>query len=114
MTAVDDKRRRAFRTIKENVAWYLSKPQFKPILRQAGFEREAEKITRAYVAGDFSEAARLVPDELVKRMTVAGSVEECRMRVEEYREAGLECPILYPAGSPEKAAIERTIKAFAR
>lgn len=114
ITAVDNIRRRAFKAIKENITWYLSKPQFKPILHQAGFEKQAEKITRAYDSGDFSEAARLVPDELVEKMTAAGSAEECRMRVQEYRDAGLDLPILYPAGSPQKAAIERTIRAFTR
>ncbi len=44
------------------------------------------------------EAMKYVPDELVERITASGTPEEVRRKVQEYRDHGCLCPILYPLG----------------
>jgi 5,10-methylenetetrahydromethanopterin reductase len=44
------------------------------------------------------KAMRLVPDELVTRITASGTPDEVRAKVREYIARGCTCPILYPLG----------------
>ena len=47
------------------------------------------------------EAMKLVPDELVQRITASGTPEEVKAKVNEYVNRGCTCPILYPLGDPD-------------
>ena len=46
------------------------------------------------------EAMKLVPDELVQRITASGTPEEVKAKVNEYVNRGCTCPILDPLGDP--------------
>jgi len=46
------------------------------------------------------EAMKLVPDELVQRITASGTPEAVKAKVREYVANGCTCPILYPLGDP--------------
>ncbi len=46
------------------------------------------------------EAMRLVPDELVLRITASGTPDEAKAKVREYVDGGCTCPVLYPLGDP--------------
>jgi 5,10-methylenetetrahydromethanopterin reductase len=43
-------------------------------------------------------AKKYVPDELLERITASGTPEAVRRKVQEYRQHGCTCPILYPLG----------------
>ncbi len=43
-------------------------------------------------------AKKFVPDDLVERITASGSPDAVRAKVQEYRNNGCTCPILYPLG----------------
>jgi len=45
-------------------------------------------------------AMKLVPDELVQRITASGTPEAVKAKVREYVANGCTCPILYPLGDP--------------
>jgi 5,10-methylenetetrahydromethanopterin reductase len=47
------------------------------------------------------DAMRLVPDELVQRITASGTPDEVKAKVREYVNRGCTCPILYPLGDPQ-------------
>jgi 5,10-methylenetetrahydromethanopterin reductase len=53
-----------------------------------------------------SKAKHLVPDELVHRITASGTPAEAKARVEEYKQRGCTCPILYPVGGNFKLLID--------
>jgi 5,10-methylenetetrahydromethanopterin reductase len=53
-----------------------------------------------------NQAKHLVPDELVHRITASGTPEEARAKVEEYKQRGCTCPILYPVGGNFKLLID--------
>jgi 5,10-methylenetetrahydromethanopterin reductase len=52
------------------------------------------------------KAKHLVPDDLVYRITASGTPGEARARVQEYRQRGCTCPVLYPAGGNFRLLID--------
>jgi alkanesulfonate monooxygenase SsuD/methylene tetrahydromethanopterin reductase-like flavin-dependent oxidoreductase (luciferase family) len=68
-------------------------------------EKDLEPIKEAWKRKDFAAAARAVPDAVVEALTITGSPDHCLERLEDYRKAGVELPILMPIGDVN-AAIE--------
>jgi 5,10-methylenetetrahydromethanopterin reductase len=69
------------------------------LLEHGGFDASILMSIRQLVGayphrGDREAAGKLVPAEWAERMTLIGDVEEVRRRVEEYREAGVDVPVL--------------------
>lgn len=86
------------------VAVYLS--MFPNVARETGLDaRYVDDLRSAFEADGVGAAARLVGDDVVNRLTAAGTVDGCLGRIEEYRDAGVELPIL----SPVDGALELTI-----
>ncbi len=59
-------------------------------------ERVKEVVGWPATEADYRKAADLIPDNLVKSLMAAGTSSQCRETVEEYVDAGVTCPILYP------------------
>jgi 5,10-methylenetetrahydromethanopterin reductase len=59
---------------------------------------EVARFREAWKRGD-PAAKSLVPDKAVDALTVAGTPREARSRIEEYRKAGVDLPILMPIGN---------------
>jgi len=59
------------------------------VLRQYGFEAEAEAIQDAYLGGDHKMAAAMVPQELVDGMSLVGDAGFVKERIAAYRAAGV-------------------------
>jgi len=55
-----------------------------------GLADEAAAIRRAWSTGGAEEAVRLIGDELVGRFHMVGSLDQCRRRIEEQAEAGVD------------------------
>lgn len=53
-----------------------------------------------------NRAKHLVPDQLVESITASGTPEEARQKVQEYRDKGTTCPVLYPAGGDFRLLID--------
>ncbi len=51
-------------------------------------------------------AKHLVPGDLIHRITASGTPEAARSKVNEYRQRGATCPILYPVGGDVKLLID--------
>lgn len=66
--------------------------------RRMGYEKEAAEIQDKYLAGDKEGAAAAVPEELIDRTTLLGSVERIADRMQAYAEAGVTTLTLSPAG----------------
>jgi 5,10-methylenetetrahydromethanopterin reductase len=59
---------------------------------------EIERFRTAWKRGD-PGARSLVPDRAIDALTVAGTPKEALSRIEEYRRAGVDLPILMPIGN---------------
>jgi 5,10-methylenetetrahydromethanopterin reductase len=85
------------------IALYLS--LFPNIARETGLPRsDVTSIRETFHAGGLDAATDRVGDEIVDLLAAAGTVTECRTRLNEYREAGVQLPVLLPVeGSMELA-----------
>ncbi|MCC6847742.1 MAG: LLM class F420-dependent oxidoreductase [Deltaproteobacteria bacterium] len=59
-----------------------------------GFEEAAKKIQNLYLAGKKDEAAAAVPDELADEVSLVGSPERIRDRLQAWRESGVTTVVL--------------------
>ena len=97
----------AVEAMKEGAFDFLTKPFSSDVLRDA--------VRRAWQSGNEEEARRLVPTGLIDKIGVVGTPEQCRAKLEEYREAGISLPIVSPrvSGPGAKESAMEIIRACA-
>ena len=84
-------------------------PRYNRLLAEAGFADAVGKIKEAFDSGGRDAATKAVPDDLIDAVALAGTPQQCRDRIEEYRRAGLRLPIISPrvtGGDPKKLAFD--------
>jgi 5,10-methylenetetrahydromethanopterin reductase len=87
------------------LAVYLS--LFPNVARETGLEASfVQTLASTFRAGGVDAAAPLVGDDVVDLLTAAGTVGDCRRRLDEYRSAGVDLPILAPVDGAMELAIE--------
>ena len=93
MVAVDRDSATAKESVRPMVATYLA--NFPNIARESGLPDDLlGAIGRAYADGGVEHAARLVDDDVVTRLSCAGSPAECRALIQARRDVGVNLPIL--------------------
>ena len=114
--AVGETRAEALALLRPGLAFYAGFfPRYNRMMAEHGFPEEAAAIAAAWARGDREAAERAVSDALIDATSVAGTSEQCRERVEAYRQSGIDLPILSPfARGPEAGArFEALIRACA-
>ena len=83
------------------ISSYLTVPVYQAFHEWLGRGDLLAPMHEAWAAGDRKGANAAIPDEVVDDLVVHGSVEQCRERVDEYREQGLDTPViaLLPTGA---------------
>ena len=80
-------------------------PRYNRALAQNGFPEEAAAIRAAYKEGKRGLAFEsLVPDSMLRSIAITGAPDECRERIQTYRDAGVTLPIIAPRTSAPNAA----------
>lgn len=102
-TYIGDDLDAVYEVARQNLQIYARFPFVRHLVRVAGFEEEADLMEQGDGLAGFS-------DRLIDWACLVGTPDQCKARLAEYREAGVELPILYPAVGVE-AAME-TIQAF--
>lgn len=74
-----------------------SSPEYERSFAAAGFGAEVHEIQELVDAGDVDGALAVVSDEMADAVTIAGSVENARRRIDEYSAAGLTTVALNPS-----------------
>ena len=98
-------------------AWF---PKTAPVYAQmAGMSDELiDAVVAAYGGGEFQEAkeaARLIPDELVRRLAFVGTGESTGRKLDWLRDEGVGSVSIFPLGSERRETIARFAElAFAR
>jgi probable F420-dependent oxidoreductase len=113
---VADTRREALERMRPSVAFYGGYfPRYNRLLAASGFPEIAAAIKADWDAGDRDGAARRVPDALIDAVAIAGTAEQCRERLDRYRDAGLRLPIVSPrvTGRDARQAAMDVIRACA-
>jgi probable F420-dependent oxidoreductase len=114
--AVGETRREALDILRPGLAFYAGFfPRYNRMMAEHGFSREAAAIAEAWSRGDREAAERAVSDALIDATSIAGTPDECRKRIEAYRQSGIDLPILSPfaRGPGAKARFEAVIRACA-
>jgi 5,10-methylenetetrahydromethanopterin reductase len=110
--SIDDDEAAALASARSIAAWF---PQTAPVICQlAGLSSSLiDQVRERYVGGEFQEAeeaARLLPDEFVRRVALAGDASQARERIEAVAAAGADSIHVFPLGEHRM----RTIEAFSR
>jgi probable F420-dependent oxidoreductase len=107
---VTSDRRQAFDAMRSSVAFYGGFfPRYNRLMAESGFPEAAQAIQAAWKQGGHDAAAKMVPDALIEAISVTGTPEECRERVEAYRRSGITLPIISPrpgGPNPKQMVIE--------
>jgi alkanesulfonate monooxygenase SsuD/methylene tetrahydromethanopterin reductase-like flavin-dependent oxidoreductase (luciferase family) len=90
-------------------------PRYNRLLAEAGFAEAVRAIKDAFDREGREAAAKVVPDELIDAVALAGTPQQCRDRIAAYRRAGLALPIVSPrvAGPDARQAAMAAIRACA-
>ncbi len=108
LTSVNEKSSEALKTIRE---FYFFVYQVAEVIQAALLEpygvteADLQPVKEAWKKREVSEAGSKIPDEAIEALTVTGTPDHCLDRIEEYRKAGVNLPIIMPIGDVE-AAIE--------
>ena len=81
-------------------------------MHRIGFGAEADRVRAAFQARDRDGAARLVTDELVDAVTIIGTPQQCRDRMQQYFDAGV-TEIRLVFNEPTGEALCRAMRALA-
>ena len=81
---------------KDLVAFYASAPAYATLFSSVGYESESKAMTAAWNAKDRDAVKRAVTMNMVNELTVLGSIQDLKERVEEYHEAGIDDVFICP------------------
>ncbi|MDA4122276.1 MAG: LLM class flavin-dependent oxidoreductase [Thaumarchaeota archaeon] len=102
LTSVDDDESKAKEVIRNFYFFlYQLSDVIKPeVLVEYGVQlEELERFRAAWKKGDSEGAKKLVPDAAIETLAIAGTPAQARARIEEYRRAGIDLPVLMPIGN---------------
>ena len=94
---------------KKLAAYYLATEPH--IMKASGVSEELLEEVQAIVgwpatAEEYAKASKVIPDEVVRSVMAVGTSDECRSKVQEYLDAGVTCPILYPLMEDIKVLVD--------
>jgi probable F420-dependent oxidoreductase len=94
------------------LAVYVSSPPYEAFLRWIGLSELIDPFLAKWRAGDRQGALAEMPDELITSLLVVGDVEQCRARLQQYRDNGVRVPCIMPfSGAPDsRASVMRAIR----
>lgn len=95
VVAVADAREDAAARVRPILATYLA--FFPHLARETGLDPEFLALVQGLARSEGLEATfSLLPDDLVAQYCLCGTVGDCLERLDDYRAAGLELPVLFP------------------
>ena len=115
-TSVGDTRDAALAVLRPGIAFYCGFfPRYNRMMAAHGFATEAAAIAAAWARGDRETAERAVSDAMIDATSVSGTPDQCRARIEAYRQSGIDVPIISPfaRGPDANARFAAAIRACA-
>jgi len=95
-TAISENRAEAASTVARVIAYYVGGmgTYYRRLISQTGFASEADMIDEAWQRGDKQAATDAVTERLMDSVALVGSTDECRGKLEKFRNQGVTLPIL--------------------
>ena len=95
ITCVNDDSEKAMTRAKKTLAFYISVGKiYREFLASNGFENETKNIFEEYKKTNLVNNYELVPESMVNELCIAGTPNECRNQLKQFRETGIDLPII--------------------
>ncbi|WP_428324206.1 LLM class flavin-dependent oxidoreductase [Nitrosopumilus sp.] len=95
ITCVSNNAEEAIERAKKTLAFYISVGKiYREFLAKNGFEKETSNIFEEFKKSGFSSNHELVPDSMLKELTISGTSEECKKQLDAFRQTGIDLPII--------------------
>ncbi|HAJ35090.1 MAG TPA: LLM class flavin-dependent oxidoreductase [Chloroflexi bacterium] len=100
---------------KKLVAYYLATEPH--IMKASGVPDDLIARVQAVMGwpateAEYLAAAKVIPDDVVRSLMAVGTSDECVAKVQEYIDAGVTCPILYPMMDDIKPVVDAFAEAY--
>jgi probable F420-dependent oxidoreductase len=92
---------------------YVAAEGYNSWIARQGFEDEAAAVKSAWDVRDRNAAVGGMSDRLVEALVIAGPADACKERVESFRDAGLDTPILFFIAQQGPEAALKMLEAMA-
>lgn len=110
--AVTDDVPAARNVIRMIFAGYVAQPVYNKFFEWCGFEEEARAVAEAFAKRDRAASMAALTDDLVDRVTILGTAEQCREQVAGFVAAGITTPVIAPVAT-DAPGVEAVFEAFA-
>jgi len=95
ITCVNDDSEKAMVRAKKTLAFYVSVGKiYREFLASNGFENETKNIFEEYEKNGLKNNYELVPESMVSELCIAGTPDECKTQLLQFRETGIDLPII--------------------
>ena len=111
---VSDDEAAARAVLRRHLAFYIGGMGrfYRETVARHGFGDAAAEILRLWEVRERDAAADAVTDDVLDAFTIVGDARRCRARLDDYRAAGADLPILALPGDIAVADAERTVRAL--
>src|SRR5258708_7595299 len=89
IVAVDEDLEVTRNLFRRSLTAYVTVPQYNQFFREIGYNKEATIAMNLWNAGDRKKALEAIPDDMVQKIFVYGTAEQCRRRLDDYARAGI-------------------------
>ncbi|HJM25864.1 MAG TPA: LLM class flavin-dependent oxidoreductase [Nitrosopumilus sp.] len=95
ITCISDDSEKAIQRAKKTLAFYVSVGKiYREFLSKNGFKNETNEIFEEFKKSGFKSNHELVTDSMLNSLCIAGSPDEVRSQLNEFRGAGVDLPII--------------------
>jgi len=95
ITCVNDDSEKAIVRAKKTLAFYVSVGKiYREFLASNGFKNETKNIFEEYEKNGLESNHELVPESMVSELCIAGTPDECKTQLLQFRETGIDLPII--------------------
>jgi len=95
ITCVNDDSEKSMLRAKKTLAFYVSVGKiYRGFLASNGFENETKNIFEEYEKNGLQSNHELVPESMVNELCIAGTPDECKTQLRQFRETGIDLPII--------------------
>ena len=95
ITCVHQDADKAINRAKKTLAFYVSVGKiYREFLASNGYKKETENIFAEYKKNGLDDNYELVTDSMVNDLCISGTPDDCREKLNEFRQTGIDLPIL--------------------
>ena len=106
ITCMNEDSEKAMNRAKRTLAFYVSVGKiYREFLESNGFKNETKNIFAEYERNGLKNNYELVPESMVNELCIAGTPNECKVQLRQFRETGIDLPIIQfnPTDSVEES-----------